>query len=49
MRGGRAMAVKVRLNSREFLLSWDEFERAFYSVIGCVEIVDIYHSQAGNC
>jgi hypothetical protein len=43
------MAVKVRLNSREFLLTWEEFEEAFYRATGCVEIIDIYHSKAGNC
>lgn len=42
------MAVKVRLSSREFLLTWEEFEKTFYRVTRCVEIIDIYHSKAGN-
>ena len=44
-----AEKVKVRLNSREYLLTWEEFERAFYSVTGCVEIIDIFTQKAGNC
>lgn len=43
------MAVKIRVNSREFTLSWEEFEKAFYNAAGCVEVVDIDLKKAGNC
>lgn len=44
------MAVKIRANSKEFTLSWEEFEKAFYCVDGCKEVEDIEPlKQAGNC
>lgn len=43
------MAVKIRVNNREFTLSWEEFEKAFYNAAGCVEELDIELKKAGNC
>ena len=42
------MAVKVRINSREYTLTWEEFERSFYRATTCVEIVDIFEKKAVN-
>lgn len=39
------MAVKVRINSREFTLTWEEFERSFYKATTCVEIVEIFEKR----
>lgn len=36
------MSVKVRINGREFTLSWDEFEKAFFNRTSCFEIIDIF-------
>ncbi len=36
------MSVKVRINGREFTLSWDEFEKAFFNRTSCVEVIDIF-------
>lgn len=35
------MAVKVRINDREFLLSWEQFEKCFYRATTCLEILDV--------
>lgn len=36
------MAVKVRINDREFLLSWEQFEKCFYKATTCLEILDVF-------
>ena len=36
------MSVKIRINGREFTLSWDEFEKAFFNCTSCVEVIDIF-------
>lgn len=47
--GESAMAVKVRINDREFLLSWNEFEKCFYKATTCLEILDLFEeSKAAN-
>lgn len=44
------MAVKIRANSKEFTLSWEEFEKGFYRVKGHEEVDDIdILKKAGNC
>lgn len=46
----RAMAVKLHKNSRDFTLSWEDFEKAFYCIEGCKESDDIEPlKKAGNC
>lgn len=43
------MAVKVRINDRELLLSWNEFEKCFYKATTCLEILDVFKdSKAVN-
>lgn len=42
--------VNSQMKSSEFKLTWEEFEKAFYCIKGCVEAVDIYHNKKmGNC
>ena len=44
------MAVKLHKNSRDFTLSWEDFEKAFYCIEGCKESDDIEPlKKAGNC
>lgn len=44
------LVAKEQLKSSDFILTWQEYEKAFYCVKGCVEAVDIYHNkQVGNC
>jgi len=50
MRRREAMAVKLHKNSRDFTLSWEDFEKAFYRVKGHEEVDDIdILKKAGNC
>lgn len=44
------MAVKLHKNSRDFTLSWEDFEKAFYRVKEHEEVdnIDIL-KKAGNC
>ena len=35
------MSVKVRINGREFTLSWEEFEKAFFNSTSCIEVINI--------
>lgn len=35
------MAVKVKINDREFLLSWEEFEKCLYKAGTCLEVLDV--------
>lgn len=45
----RAMAVKVRINDREFLLTWEQFEKCFYRATTCLEVLDVFNdSKAAN-
>ncbi len=39
------MAVKVRINDREFLLSWEQFEKCFYKSTSCLEVLDVYKDK----
>jgi len=44
------MAVKLHKNSRDFTLSWEDFEKAFYCIEGCKVVDDIEPlKRAGNC
>jgi hypothetical protein len=44
------MAAKIRENSREFSLSWEEFEKAFYRIEVNAEALDVIHlKSAGSC
>ena len=42
------MAVRAKFNGVTFLMSWEEFERAFNKATECVEVLDIF-SAGGNC
>lgn len=35
------MAVRAKINGREFLLSWTDFERCVSNQTTCLEILDI--------
>lgn len=41
------MAVRTKINGREYTLSWEEFEKAFFNRTACVEIIDIF-TTGGN-
>lgn len=43
--GESTMAVKVRINDREFLLSWEQFEKCFYKSTSCLEVLDVYEDK----
>jgi len=44
------MAVKIQKNGRDFTLSWEDFEKAFYCIEGCKVVGDIEpFKRAGNC
>ena len=45
----RAMAAKIRANSKEFTLSWEEFEKNFYHAKESAEDFEMNLKQAGNC
>lgn len=43
------MAAKIRANSKEFTLSWEEFEKTFYHAKESAEDFEMNLKQAGNC
>lgn len=43
------MAAKIRANSKEFTLSWEEFEKNFYHAKESAEDFEMNLKQAGNC